>query len=369
MIGGPAANRERGWALRLLLLLALAVAPVLLFGAGRLVASLRPHGPPRAITLPQPLDANRPPDLHGSATALDLVTRDLLLFGGYHTWMEQGTDETWAWDGQDWRRLRPATSPPPRRDALAVTDLVSRRVLLTGGLAGSAPTPLNDLWSWDGYTWTALSTSGDRPTPALPPVASWDIRDHALLLVCTANEPSGSEVQTWEWRSGSWTRLAPAAEPVLRGPALMSSDPTAGHSLLVAPGPSPGGPADAWSWDGTTWHQVASTPAGFSPLTAHMSSDGIVAGDVILVLQPATTWAWDGAHWHVVRASVMPPVHGALVTTLGSPILFGGRERDQELSVKFRWVDTAWLQLGLPVRGGDQVIGRRELGAAPTLPP
>lgn len=340
---------------------------------GRLLGSLSPRTQHPAPPLPQSLDASRPPNLHGAAAALDLTTRDLVLFGGYYGGYYpfaggHETNETWAWDGLDWRRLSPATSPPPRRNAVAVMDPLSRHILITGGVGGGPRTPLNDLWSWDGHTWTALPSGGSRPHPALLPVASWDMRDRSLLLVCIATEQGGGGVQTWEWSDGAWSQRAPSREPVLRGPALMSADPTTGHSLLVAPGPDPGGPADTWSWDGATWHPVAPTPSGFAPLTAHMSADGVVAGDVIIVMQPSTTWIWDGSSWQVARASPMPPVHGALVTTLGSPILFGGRAFDEDLAVKFRWVDTAWLQLGLPVRGGDQVIGRRDLGTPPPLP-
>ncbi|MDQ6747791.1 MAG: hypothetical protein M3010_06795, partial [Candidatus Dormibacteraeota bacterium] len=159
----------------------------------------------------------------------------------------------------------------------------------------------------------------------------------------------------------------PAHEPALRGPALLSADPTTGHSLLVAPGAAAGGTGDTWQWDGTDWIEADATPAGFTPLRAHLAADGIVAGDVVLAQEPATTWVWDGAHWQVARTSLMPPAHSALVATLGSPILFGGVSADAAYAVKFRWAATTWLQLDRLGPGGDMVLGRRDLSTPPPV--
>jgi hypothetical protein len=53
--------------------------------------------------------------LSGQLTAYNEARRQLVLFGG-NLGSIDFSDETWAWDGQAWRRLMPALRPTPRSD-------------------------------------------------------------------------------------------------------------------------------------------------------------------------------------------------------------------------------------------------------------
>ena len=93
--------------------------------------------------------------------AYDAVRRSVLLFSGdTETGYDLGfgqqpkTGDTWTWNGTEWTRLQPATSPPVRWGAGIAYDAAHSTVLLYGGPdAGS----LRDTWSWDGSTWTDVT--------------------------------------------------------------------------------------------------------------------------------------------------------------------------------------------------------------------
>ena len=70
------------------------------------------------------------------------------MYGGCSGFHRQ---ETWEWDGTDWRRLYPKNSPPALCAYGLVTDLPRRRIVLFGG--GNASGRKNQTWEWDGTNW------------------------------------------------------------------------------------------------------------------------------------------------------------------------------------------------------------------------
>ncbi|TMF06213.1 MAG: hypothetical protein E6I42_02875 [Chloroflexi bacterium] len=70
----------------------------------------------------------------------------MLLYGGRTDGGDVG--DTWAWDGTTWTRLAPAQSPSPRTGAAATFDPVRHVVLLFGGSTGS-----DETWTWNGQGW------------------------------------------------------------------------------------------------------------------------------------------------------------------------------------------------------------------------
>ena len=87
----------------------------------------------------------------------------------------------WTWDGSSWRAQHPATSPAPEEGAALVYDGVSGKLLLFGGESATTFKPTNpasraparqvsdELWAWDGTTWTQLTGAKASPAPSLPP--------------------------------------------------------------------------------------------------------------------------------------------------------------------------------------------------------
>lgn len=68
--------------------------------------------------------------------------QEIVLFGGFEG--EQVFDDTWVFDGQDWRQIVSATRPPARNGHVMFFDQTRGTVMLFGGLNGG--TFYQDMW-------------------------------------------------------------------------------------------------------------------------------------------------------------------------------------------------------------------------------
>ena len=76
----------------------------------------------------------------------DSVRERVVLFGG--TDFTTALEDTWEWDGVDWRRLE-VVGPIGRHRAAMAFDSTRNRVVLFGGAADPSTDPqyyLNDTW-------------------------------------------------------------------------------------------------------------------------------------------------------------------------------------------------------------------------------
>jgi hypothetical protein len=88
-----------------------------------------------------------------AAMAYDVKTGQTVLFGGANEnkapyWF----GDTWVWNGTNWTRLRPATSPSSRAGASVAYDATSGLLVLFGG-----EYTLADTWTWNGATWACVA--------------------------------------------------------------------------------------------------------------------------------------------------------------------------------------------------------------------
>jgi MYXO-CTERM domain-containing protein len=135
---------------------------------------------------------------------------------------------------------------------------------------------LNDLWEWDGSSWSQVL--GDvRPTKRANPAMAYDPSRKSLILFGGMTYPSApyDEValdlcDTWEWSSATraWSQLFPASSPGCLGGAGMVTD--AGRAkLLLFGGGSDSNSNAVWEWDGakTTWTNRTPAPGTVTPLS------------------------------------------------------------------------------------------------------
>jgi hypothetical protein len=64
-----------------------------------------------------------------------------------------GTNETWEYDGVDWRQINTPHSPPPRYYGGMTYDSQRRVMVLFGGFAAYYGPAYNDTWEYDGTDW------------------------------------------------------------------------------------------------------------------------------------------------------------------------------------------------------------------------
>ncbi|MCR9248548.1 MAG: hypothetical protein NXI31_26270 [bacterium] len=86
----------------------------------------------------------------GTTLAFDPSSNDMLLFGGHVG--PQSQQDTWLWNGSQWRQRTPANRPSRRHGHAMFTSSALNGVVLFGGTSG--PLTFSDTWLWQNGTWT-----------------------------------------------------------------------------------------------------------------------------------------------------------------------------------------------------------------------
>ena len=315
---------------------------------------LHPHHspPPRSFASfssgPLPGTSGDPGDNSNSVTRMD---DDLVLFGGVSS-TGAFLNDTWIWNGNDWKEVHPRTLPPPRvaaSQSIAPSRSLKRSsydTVLFGGLSSSHST-LSDTWTWDGTNWTRERPSTSPPARAGASIALGPIEtpsgnsQFSTILYGGISGITGSYSMfsdTWEWNGANWIDLQPPSNPGPRSAGAMCIEFLPEHTQGVAPKASlllfggatgtlmhPTFLSDTWQWNGSNWAQVnpvISPPsAAFASLSPGPTAKGDTAGPLSTVLfggigsdfqTHGDTWLFDGGNW---RPEQMPSTWSSFVTT------------------------------------------------------
>jgi hypothetical protein len=240
---------------------------------------------------------------------------NLWLFGGYG--LAQGgsgfLNDLWKWDGTSWTWMggsnavdqpgaygtrgvaAPGNVPGARSGAASWKDASGSLWLFGGyGYGATGSGYLNDLWKWDGTTWTWVSGSDavDQPgtygtkgiaAPGNVPGArsgavSWTDAGGILWLFGGVGHGAtgyGQLNDLWKWDGASWTWS--------NGSNFASPDTQYGSQGVPAPGNTPGGRGNAVAWTdavGSLWL---------------FGGIGMKRGNVSMTL--GDLWRWDGTNW------------------------------------------------------------------------
>jgi hypothetical protein len=143
--------------------------------------------------------------------AYDEARGVVVLFGGRRSLSAPvSMADTWVFDGVSWQQKTPAMSPSARGTVgTMVYDKKRQRVVLYGGGSGSGP--LNDMWEWDGNTWSPI-VQGQMPVTRTGRVLVYD--DNRERLVAYGGFLGTLAInETWEYHGIQWTQQQPAATP------------------------------------------------------------------------------------------------------------------------------------------------------------
>jgi hypothetical protein len=245
--------------------------------------------------------------------------------------------------------------PAARVAAAMVYNASTARTLLWGGYDVFAGIRFGDTWEWDGEGWVQVADTGPAPT-AFAGLAFDSVRNVAVLF--TSNEPNAGPWETWEWDGQGWTQVDDTGPQAANAFFQLVYDRARNVTLLeggaVQSGSAVSPPVGTWSWDGTTWTQLADMGPPQRVLTAlaydasrrrvvHFGGqnyDGTYGRD---------TWEWDGSAWEQVEniGPVARYGHG-LTGTAGATLLFGGIALDttplEPLRDTWTWDGNHWQQ-------------------------
>ncbi len=143
--------------------------------------------------------ATRPSTRDTHAMAFDDQRRRLVLFGG----RDDGNtflNDTWEFDPltTSWTQLHPARSPGARVNAAMVFDAGRNRIVLIGGYDGSY---LNEIWEFDGRTWTPRTPETPTFTGTENPAAAYDPSTQRIVMFGgqTPSAPGSSSTYELTW--------------------------------------------------------------------------------------------------------------------------------------------------------------------------
>jgi hypothetical protein len=302
--------------------------------------------------------------------AYDQQRRRAVLFGGQEVEGGNGLlNDTWEFDGQDWLEIQVQGQPPsPRKTASLAFDSVTGKIWMFGGIDDDN-NALDELWSYDGSSWTEHSAadSGDgEPAPDRSPDLAFNESTGTLF----ASDTSDQSI-LWEWTGTEWNRHT-ASDPEGDGnPSVGGSigrgllwEPSLGAIVLVLAGTI--GEPSAWRWMGASWKRLN---------VGDLNEDGIPSArnDHALAYDPVRdravffggddaqgtffgdTWEWNGDEWILViptdiEADGNPePRAGSAMAydeTRQQMILFGGATGSGTyVNDTWEWDGSRWLEL------------------------
>lgn len=189
------------------------------------------------------------------AMVYDAKRAVIVLFGGCRlgAGKEAGVlDDMWEWDGHSWSQIM-GEGPSARCRATMVFDRVNATLLLFGGEGRQKN--LNDLWQWDGVHWRLVAQTGPSPRPTHAMVYD---ESRKVTVLYGGWTPARILGDTWEWDGHGWKPANTGGrDPGPRDMIAMTYDPNCRGVILF------GGRlnrtqsySDVWKWNGVEWGQI-----------------------------------------------------------------------------------------------------------------
>ena len=175
-------------------------------------------------------------------------------------------------------RTPPLDVPTARSNHCMAYYPTTGKVYLFGGYDQTTGLQLDDLWAWDGTTWSPIAADLRPPARADTALAYDPVRKSLILY--GGNSNNGSINDTWEWTvAKGWSQLSPSTSPDPLYGHGMVTDTTRNKILLFGGmgtsywmgGPDAGIPSgppvyknpmrnDVWEWDGAAMTWTNRTP-------------------------------------------------------------------------------------------------------------
>ena len=201
--------------------------------------------------------ATQPSSRSFPAMVYDPQRQRIVLFGGMTVGSFNRLNDTWEFDGTTWTQVVTATSPSVRASPGVAYDAVRHRVVVFGGSTAA------DTWEYDGVNWTQR-TPTVYPSSRSSPAMAFDAT-RAVSVLFSGFDPSpvmANLNDTWTWNGTSWSKLTTSPAPLARNGHTLTAQQ---DGLLLFGGATATAvyASDTWLWNGLSWTQR--TPATSPP--------------------------------------------------------------------------------------------------------
>lgn len=161
--------------------------------------------------------------------------KKVILFGGRNantSLFGECYNDTWAFNGENWEKLSPQSSPTPRAYPMGDTDTFFNNTMLFGGLYEWNNTIqfYQDMWFFDGYNWIQKYVGSILPINQFDDL-KYDPHRKVFVGFGCSSSPLGNN-ETWEYKSGTWYKRYPMNSPTSRLNSRLCYNETNGGIIL-----------------------------------------------------------------------------------------------------------------------------------------
>jgi Galactose oxidase, central domain len=193
-----------------------------------------------------------PTGVIGCTSAYMANIHKAVVFGGASA--TEATSDTWVYDpvAASFAQLSPAAHPTGRADSTGAYDPgEGGRMLIFAGTSDEvdATGHDNDLWAFDGTTWTQLEATGGPPSVRRVAAGGFDaVRRRWVIFGGTDETVDRGDLWMLDVGSLVWTQLSKTAPASARGFASAGYDPTSDSYIVIGGLQQPAGTrlSDGW---------------------------------------------------------------------------------------------------------------------------
>ncbi len=217
-----------------------------------------------------------PPTRWGHRVVYDSRRARLVTFGGRSPTTTANANDTWEWNGVDWQQVATANAPSPRAFYSMAYDSRRGVTVLYGTMSGSTIGSAggDQTWEYDGVDWR-LVTTATTPPGLEAPAMTYDTARGVVVMFGGWNGQVAIDYRTtWEYDGIDWTLRTTTNAPATGYRASCVYDEARGRTVLY--GGYAGGMAQTttWEYDGNDWTAVA-TGGSLRITEAYMGYDPI----------------------------------------------------------------------------------------------
>lgn len=273
-------------------------------------------------------DGPTPGLVGGTCMAWDVARARAVLFGG-----GVGDDETWEFDGDSWSERTTTTSPPPRYQCSMTYDEANQRIVLFGGQDPLTGQSFSDTWEYDGTDWTRIMPMTSPPKRGWAGFTYDASRERSVLFGGLDSQIHKADLWEYDGRRKRWTQKTPSPAPSARSLPGMAYDRVRERIVLFGGRGFFGELDDTWEWDGQSWTErippmVPSARYGFRMVWDVARQKVLGWGGSLEYGDFNDTWEWDGMTWTRAAVSDLPQVRDSpsmqYHTGLDVVVLYGG---------------------------------------------
>ncbi len=300
--------------------------------------------------------AHSPPLRGQFGMAYDSRRKVTVIYGGFTPLglsKAAGLDDTWEFDGVDWKQI-PVSGPPKLAGHSLAYDPHRGVIVLAGGVDPTAmtQTPSQDTWEYDGTAWKKIATTA--PTGLWNFGMAYDRISQKLIAYGGQTDLVTYIAQTYSYDGTTWTTLGQTTPGTLSGAALVA-DPLAGRVVMFGGQTTLGTTsAQTWLWNGSSWSPAA---AQFTPtprMDMGVAYDPLqrvawMFGGIDANGSTNAMWSYDGLVWKDATPGTGPQARDLPLMAYDvreqRTVMFGGTEPAQTDNDTWLWDGTVWTQV------------------------